>query len=63
MSRKKKVEKCLNSMRLTTRHLAHYCKISKLDLEDWMVGKERLPYSTVWNIADFLSLETDDLRM
>lgn len=51
----------MKDMGIQLDQIAQYVVLNKHVLSSWIVGNKELPYKTVLNIADFLTLDPEDL--
>ena len=61
MSRKNVVLQRMKDMDIQLEQIAQHIMLNKHVLSSWIVGNKELPYKTVLNIADFLTLDPEDL--
>lgn len=61
MSRKNAVLQRMKDMDIQLEQIAQHIMLNKYVLSSWIVGNKELPYKTVLGIADFLTLDPEDL--
>lgn len=51
----------MKDMNIQIEQIAQHIMLNKYVLSSWIVGNKELPYKTVLSIADFLTLDPEDL--